>query len=158
MSSFPHYRHCLAAHWVKCSKFCTARQNLPAERQRPCARIRFVSRILTSLCTEINKIPCPKCWHSGLPLSEGIKEVMAQWWFLTRLILIWFDVTQTHVHMMLLKRCRCFIHSITEFPPGIWFILGCCPGMTGSYPFLLYFSPGIYGKIYRDSVSVHFLL
>lgn len=74
MFRFPHFQHCLAAHWVKCSKFCTARKNLPAKRQRPHIRTRFVSRILTS-CREI-KFLCLKCWHSGLPLSWGMKEVM----------------------------------------------------------------------------------
>lgn len=53
------------------------------------------------LFAQRNEIPCPKGWHSGLPLSEGIKEVMAQWWLLPRLILIQFGVTQTHVHIML---------------------------------------------------------
>lgn len=143
------------AHWVKCFKFYTARQNLPPRsNEDPIPELYPESLFLFA---QRNKIPCPKCWHSGLALSKGIKEMMAQWWFPYQADpdLIWcstnscsYDVTED---------VQMFHSHYTEFPPGIWFVLGCCPDMMVCYPFQYYFSAGNYGKIYRDSVSTHFL-
>lgn len=129
MFMFPHYQH-----GVKCSKFCTARKNLTANRQRPHTRMRFVSRILNSLHEEIKFL----VQNAGTQVWHCVKE-LRKWWHSDGSLSgwSWFGLILQKLvfHIMSLKRCRCFIHIFAEFPPSVWFGLGCCPGMMGCYPF-----------------------